>query len=182
MSISDIHGRISSRVWKAIAQSELNLSQLTKEQQQSLVELVTNAAILEVDEELGRRTTDELAQSGLAAETGQDSAETVLWEGRPLLSISTRYFITNERIRIVEGILGKDREDIELIRVQDIDQSQSLGERLLGIGDIVVRSHDSSHPEVALRNIREPEQVHEILRRAVIAARKSHGLIFREEM
>ena len=79
-------------------------------------------------------------------------------------------------------MLAKDREDIELVRVQDIDQSQSISERLLNIGDIHLRSHDRSHPETVLRNVKGPQEVHEILRRAVLDARKRHKLTYREEM
>ena len=111
-----------------------------------------------------------------------DDAEKVLWEGRPFLSLNTRYVITNERVRIVEGILGKDREDIELVRIQDIDQSQSISERLLNIGDILIRSHDTTNPQAVIRNVKDPQAVHEILRRAVLDARKRHKLVYREEM
>ena len=85
-------------------------------------------------------------------------------------------------MRIIEGLLGKDREDIELVRVQDLDQSQSVSERILNVGDIHIHSHDRSHPTVTLRNVKDPQQVHEILRRAILNARKKHGLIYREEM
>ncbi|NIP27538.1 MAG: PH domain-containing protein, partial [Phycisphaerae bacterium] len=78
--------------------------------------------------------------------------EEILWEGRPFLSVSTHYIITTQRVRIIQGLLGKDREDIELIRIQDIDQSQSLRERLLNLGDITIRGHDTSHPKAVLNN------------------------------
>jgi hypothetical protein len=71
---------------------------------------------------------------------------------------------------------------VELVRVQDIDQKQNVTERVMNIGDIYVRSHDPSKPEVVLRNIKDPLEVHEILRRAVLEARKRHRLSYREEM
>jgi uncharacterized membrane protein YdbT with pleckstrin-like domain len=111
-----------------------------------------------------------------------DETEKVLWEGRPYLSLRVHYQITNERIRITKGMLGKDREDIELVRVQDIDVSQGMTERALGIGDINIRSHDQSHPHVKLNNVANPTEVHEILRRAMLKARKKYNVTFREEM
>jgi uncharacterized membrane protein YdbT with pleckstrin-like domain len=111
-----------------------------------------------------------------------NEAEKVLWEGRPFLSLSVHYRITSERVRITEGMLGKDREDIELVRVQDIDLTQGLTERMLGIGDIHIRSHDKSNPSVTLNNVSNPTQVHEILRRAMLKARKKYNVSFREEM
>ncbi|HZD10030.1 MAG TPA: PH domain-containing protein, partial [Candidatus Binatia bacterium] len=141
-----------------------------------IIAVVADAALLEVDEEI----TKSLQTS--AGEAMDDDAEKVLWEGRPFLSLNTRYVITNERVRIVEGILGKDREDIELVRIQDIDQSQSISERLLNIGDILIRSHDTTNPQAVIRNVKDPQAVHEILRRAVLDARKRHKLVYREEM
>ena len=79
-------------------------------------------------------------------------------------------------------MLGKDREDIELVRVQDIDQKQGIAERVINIGDIFVCSHDPSDPQVVLRNVADPLEVHEIIRRAVLEARKKYRLYYREEM
>jgi len=92
------------------------------------------------------------------------------------------YRITSERVRLTEGLLGKEREDIELVRVQDVDHKQNLTERMLNIGDVYIRSHDPSHPEVVLRNVTNPMEVHEILRRAVLKARQKYNLSYREEM
>lgn len=182
MTIQESHSQIKSQVWKAIAKSEIDLSGIPETDLDALVELVTDTALIEIDRLLGK-------QSGASAapEAGQyldvdEEKELVLWSGRPFLSVVTEFVITNERVRIITGLLGKDREDVELIRVQDIDQKQTLGDRLLKIGDIVISSHDRSHPEVTLHNVKNPQEVHELLRRAVLNARKKHGLIFREEM
>lgn len=182
MSLKESHSRIKGRIWKAIAQADLDLSALSKSDQESLVELAADAAVLEIDEMLDISLTAGSDSEPPAYAIFDDSAEKVLWEGRPLLSITEHYLITNERIRIARGLLGKEREDIELILVQDVDQRQSLSERVLGVGDIVVHSHDRSHPEVTLNNIRDPESVHELLRQAVQDARGRHRLSYREEM
>jgi len=106
----------------------------------------------------------------------------VLWEGRPFLSISQYYAITDQRIHITEGMLGRTHQNIELIRVQDMDYKQSFSERLFNLGDIIVRSHDPQTPSFVLRNIKDPEGVYKVMRQAVRAARKEHKLTFQEEM
>ncbi len=98
------------------------------------------------------------------------------------MSLRVHYKITSERVRLTEGLLGKEREDIELVRIQDVDHKQNLTERMLNIGDVYIRSHDPSHPEVVLQNVTNPMEVHEILRRAVLKARKKYNLSYREEM
>jgi hypothetical protein len=177
MSVNEAQARIKERVWKSIAQSELDVSGLSKESLESLVTLVTEAALLDVDDQLERSLTGSVDKSIL-----EDEKEDILWEGRPFLSISLHYTVTDERIRITEGFLGKARENVELIRIQDVDYSQTFSERILNLGDINIRSHDSSNPQVQLRNIKEPEKVYEILRRAILSARKKHNFTYREEM
>lgn len=178
MNVAEAQARIKARIWQHIAQSEGEFKEIPQEQLSKLVDLTTNAALVEFDDEL-----DEMLEKESVANVLDGTLdETILWQGRPFLSISTTYIITNERIRILRGLLGKDREDIELIRVQDMDQRQSLRERLMNVGDLHIRSHDPSHPVVLLNNVRDPQAVHEILRRAVLNARKAHNLHYREEM
>jgi hypothetical protein len=180
MPLQEAQSRVKASIWKAIAQSKLDLSGIPQEDLELLVELATDAALVEIDDEIGQTLVADKAP--VAKSFLQSDDEQLLWQGRPFLSISREYIITSERIRLVEGLLGKDREDVELIRVQDIDQKQTLSDRLLNLGDITIRSHDSSHPEVVMNNVRDPEIVHEILRTAVLDARRRHGLIYREEM
>lgn len=187
MALNEIHARVKARVWQAVAQSDLDLSALDKATQESLIDLATEAALLEMNNELDRSLAQEqqqLQKAAAGADTSvfDDDKEDVLWEGRPFLSLTLHYTITDERIRITEGLLGKSRENVELVRVQDIDYSQTFSERLLNLGDITVYSHDRSHPQVVLKNVPDPESVYEILRRAVLQARKKHNLIYREEM
>jgi hypothetical protein len=182
MYVKDAQARIKAKVWQAIAQSELDVKALDRDTLDALVNLVAEAALMDVDNQMGK----DLAQQddpGLVADSIlDDDKEDVLWEGRPFLSISLHYTITDERIRITEGFLGKARENIELIRIQDVDYSQTFGERLLNLGDINIHSHDSSHPVVELKNIKDPEAVYEIVRRAVLGARRKHNFTYREEM
>lgn len=181
MNVTEARARIKARVWQTLAQSELSLKSLPEEELEALVSLVTDAALLEIDEEIGTSLAEGAKETGANVLEGAEGEE-VLWQGRPLLSLTTSYLITNERVRVISGLLGKDREDVELVRIQDVDQSQSMRERLLNVGDITVHSHDRSHPTIRLENVKSPQEVHETLRRAVINARKVHGLRYREEM
>lgn len=183
MTIKEAQARIKARVWQSVAQADLNLSALDKTTLENFVDLVTEAALLEIDNELDlSQLATKSATAEVAEEEDDEFGEKVLWEGRPLLSLVLNYTITSERIKITSGLLGKAHENVELIRVQDVDHSQTFGERVLKIGDITIRSHDPSHPEIVLRNIQDPSSVYEILRRAVLDARKRHNFSYREEM
>ncbi len=179
MSINKMRSAVTAKVWREIANSGIDISAVDRADMDKLVALVVNAALAEVDAQLGN--LNEKAQTA-SAEKWQHTEEQILWEGRPFLSLVTNYIITNQRVRIIEGLIGKEYEDIELVRVQDVDFKQSIAERAMNLGDIFIRSHDPSNPDVVLRNVQNPKDVHEILRRAVIQARKDYGLRYREEM
>lgn len=180
MSLKDSRNRIKSAVWKAIAQGDLDLESISPSDQEALVEIVTEAALIEIDDHLDEMLESDETVSAQYKLESED--EQVLWKGRPFLSLSQHYIITDQRIRLVRGLLGKDREDIELIRIQDIDQKQTLRERLLNLGDLTIHSHDTSDPIVILNNVRDPETVQDTLRKAVLKARKEYKMTFQDEM
>lgn len=179
MSIEKTEAGMKANIWKAIAQNELDLSSLDKETQSRLIDTVTAAAMAELDRGIGESIGDARPDSKTLLD---DDKEDILWEGRPFMSITRYYIITDERIRISEGFLGKTFENIELVRIQDVDYGQTMSERMLKIGDVNIHSHDPSNPLIVLDNVAHPEEVYEILRRAVLAARRKHNFSYREEM
>ena len=181
-SVTETHARVKSRVWQTIAQSDLDISDVNRPTVEKLVEIVTEAALLELDSSIDTSLAQTQRAASIVPDTNEDDVEEILWEGRPFLSMTLYYIVTDERIRIREGIFGKVHENIELVRVQDLDYSQTLSERMLNFGDVTIRSHDTNHPLIELKNIKDPEKVHETIRRAVLKARKRHHLSYREEM
>jgi hypothetical protein len=180
MSLPEKQARVKAKIWQAVAQSGVNTSAIPQEEMDKLVNAVTDGVLQEMDALLGEEVGP--ARQAAPPSLGGLDEEQVLWEGRPFLSLGVTYQITTERVRLIEGILGKSRDDIELVRIQDLDQTQSLTERMLNIGDIHIRSQDRSRPELVLNNVSNPQEVHEVLRRAVLDARKRHGVAFREQM
>lgn len=183
MSLAQVEARLKASIWQAVAQSGVDTAGLPEGEMAKLVEAITDGVLKEVDEIFSEASGRPASMAATEVSPDQaDDAERLLWEGRPFLSLTVYYQVTNERIRISEGLLGKEREDIELVRVQDVDYKQSLTERMLNIGDVYIRSHDPSHPEVVLNNVSNPAEVHEIVRRAVLKARQKYNLSYREEM
>lgn len=184
MSIQETSDKVKAQVWQAIAHGDLDVSGIEKEKLTALVEYASQVALLAADEVMGAELAQETKgeKTAVSHDLLNDDKEDVLWEGRPFLSLNHHYTITDERIRITIGLLGKARDNIELVRIQDLNYKQNVTERMLNIGDIFIHSNDRSKPEVTLRNVKDPEQVYEILRRAVLAARRRHGFTYREEM
>jgi hypothetical protein len=184
-TVPEMQARIKGKIWQGIAQSGINVSAIPQTEMDTLVNVVAESVLSELDAMLpevvaGQVGAPEPAAPDAPASTAE--GEKVLWEGRPFMSLGTQYIITSERVRIISGLLSQEREDVELVRVQDIDQQQTVSERILNIGDIHIRSHDPSHSAIVLNNISDPLGVHEILREAVLQARKRHNLVYREQM
>lgn len=183
MSLSEMRAKMKASIWQGVAQSGVDVSGLSQTNVDKLVGAITESVLKEMDNILSQASgRPASAPASAVDDDSDDEPEKVLWEGRPFLSLSLHYQITNERVRIAEGLLAKERDDIELVRIQDIDYKQNLAERALNIGDIYIRSHDPSRPEATLTNISNPLEVHEILRRAILKARKKYNLSYREEM
>ena len=176
MSIKQTRAQVIANVWQAIAQSGVDLSVLPHDQQEKLVAKIADNVMIGMD------TIMEEQEPYSAGEVETADGEQVLWTGRPFLSMVESYAITTERLKIIKGMLSRNLENYELIRIQDIDLSQGVDERIFNIGDLTIRGHDPSDPTVVLRNVSKPDEVYEILRRAWLAARKRHGLQFREYM
>ena len=180
MSIEQMKTKAKERVWKRLAQSGKPITAMPQEDLDVLVEAIFDGVLVLIDESL--EDVGLPSRQGDAVAAILEGDEQLLWEGRPFLSIATHYQITTERVRIARGILAKDRDDIELIRIQDIDLEQGVAERALGIGDIIIQSADPSLPEARLNNVKQPQEVHEILRRAMLHARKRFRYSVQEEM
>ena len=182
MSLSETQAKLKARIWQVVAQSGVDISSIAQEDLDKLVGAISDGVLVEVDEMLGEVSHTSGLKPMTQTEETDDDIEEILWTGRPFLSISVHYQITSERIRVVKGILNKERYDIELVRIQDVDHKQNLAERTVNIGDVFIRSHDPTYPEITLDNVTKPMEVHEIVRRAVLKARKKYNLSYREEM
>jgi hypothetical protein len=117
-----------------------------------------------------------------AAPTQGGPEERLLWRGRPYLTLGTRYELTNQRLRILRGLIGNTVEEIELVRVRDTKVKQHMGERMLNVGDITILSADQTTPTFELRNVTDPMGVRELIRKAVMEEKERRGMRYREDM
>jgi uncharacterized membrane protein YdbT with pleckstrin-like domain len=88
-----------------------------------------------------------------------------------LLTKTTLIHITTQRIKFEAGIINKRFEEIELYRIKDTSLEQPLLLRLLGLGNIIVRTTDESTPVFTLNAISDSAALREKLRTAVEAVR-----------
>jgi hypothetical protein len=69
----------------------------------------------------------------------------------PILKIrSVKWRVTNYRIDREYGLLSKSIDTLELWHVEDIRFHQNVVDRIFGVGDITVISHDDTTPTLTL--------------------------------
>jgi uncharacterized membrane protein YdbT with pleckstrin-like domain len=78
--------------------------------------------------------------------------------GRVARWATTHFVLTTERLIFRSGLVAKFGREIPLERINDVTFSQSLFERLIGAGDLLVESA-GEHGQSSFSNIRDPEAV-----------------------
>lgn len=76
-----------------------------------------------------------------------------------------RYILTTDRLIEKNGVLNRSTDQLELSRVQDVRQRETLLQRLFGKGDVIVVTTDKTHPQVTLRWVGRSSQLADAVRK-----------------
>lgn len=79
----------------------------------------------------------------------------------------TRYSMSEDRLFLKKGLFNLVQEEILLYRVRDISLKRSLGQRVFGVGSVIINSSDQTTPILELRNIKNSEDVKEMIHEQV---------------
>ena len=88
-----------------------------------------------------------------------------------LRRIATKYLITTQRLRISRGIVSKRVQETRLERVQNVNYSQGVIDRVLGVGTVDFDTAGTDDSEFRFVWINDPEQVVRTVDQAVEEAR-----------
>jgi uncharacterized membrane protein YdbT with pleckstrin-like domain len=88
-----------------------------------------------------------------------------------LRRVSTKYLITNQRLRIRRGLLRRNVQEARLERVQNVNYQQGVLERMLGVGTVDFDTAGSDDSEFRFEWVNGPEDVVRAVDRAVEEAR-----------
>ncbi|HET9444296.1 MAG TPA: PH domain-containing protein [Acidimicrobiales bacterium] len=99
----------------------------------------------------------------------------LLWVvGRLVRWVTTEFVVTTERLVYRSGVLARRGKEIPLERLNDISFNQTLMERMLGSGDLMIES-GGEHGQQHFYDISRPARVqHEIYRQREAAAARDH--------
>jgi membrane protein YdbS with pleckstrin-like domain len=88
-----------------------------------------------------------------------------------LRRVSTKYLITNQRLRISRGIVRRNVQETRLERVQNVNYQQGVLDRLFGVGTVDFDTAGTDDSEFRFEWVNGPEQVVRAVDRAVEEAR-----------
>ena len=88
----------------------------------------------------------------------------------------TRYMLSEDRIFCEKGLLNLKADEVLLYRVQDLELTITLGQRIFGVGTVCVHSSDKSIPHLDLKNVKRPREVKELIHQNVEAAKEKRRM------
>jgi uncharacterized membrane protein YdbT with pleckstrin-like domain len=92
-------------------------------------------------------------------------------------SLSRRYRVTSRRIVVETGVLSKRLEQIDLYRVNDYTVERPFSQRLLGTGNLVLRTFDKNTPELRIEHVKtDVVALYERVRAATEADKARRGV------
>lgn len=94
-----------------------------------------------------------------------------------LRTLANRYRITTRRIVVETGVLSKRMEQIDLYRIADYTVDRPFGQRLVGTGNLLLKTFDKTTPQLDLRFIKtDVVALYEQLRIATEADKARRGV------
>lgn len=75
----------------------------------------------------------------------------------------TKYVIKEDMITVDTGVFTKVENDCYMYKVQDVEHTASIWERMAGLGTIVCYTGDTTHPQLLIEHIRNSKQIKEFI-------------------
>ena len=75
----------------------------------------------------------------------------------------TRYMIKEDMITVDTGVFTKVENDCYMYKVQDVEHTASIWERMVGLGTIICYTGDTTHPKLLIEHIRNSKQIKEFI-------------------
>lgn len=75
----------------------------------------------------------------------------------------TKYVIKEDMITVDTGVFTKVENDCYMYKVQDVEHTASIWERMAGLGTIVYYTGDTTHPKLLIEHIRNSKAIKEFI-------------------
>lgn len=92
----------------------------------------------------------------------------------------TKYYIENDRLMIQKGLFSTTLEETLLYRIVDVTMVQTLGGKIFGTGNLIVKAKVDATPEIILQNIARPKEIRTLISNLVEESRTSRNVVGKE--
>ena len=75
----------------------------------------------------------------------------------------TKYTVTEEQIIINTGFFNREENNCYMYKVQDTVLTTSLFQRMAGLGTVVCKTSDVTHPQLVLKNIKNSRKIKDFI-------------------
>ena len=75
----------------------------------------------------------------------------------------TKYVNKEDMITVDTGVFTKVENDCYMYKVQDVEHTASIWERMAGLGTIVCYTGDTTHPKLLIEHIRNSKAIKEFI-------------------
>lgn len=75
----------------------------------------------------------------------------------------TKYTLTEEQIIVNTGFLNQEENNCYMYKVQDTVLSSSLLQRMAGLGTVVCKTSDVTHPQLVMKNIKNARKIKDFI-------------------
>jgi len=94
----------------------------------------------------------------------------------------TVYSFDEERLYIKRGFFTITEDEVRLYRILDLSVRSTLGQRIFGLGSIIVDSSDKTLKQFEIKNIKKAKEIKEQLSKLVEEERQRKRITGREYM
>ncbi len=92
----------------------------------------------------------------------------------------TRYELYEDKLVLRTGFFKTTVDEIMIFRIMDIKLVRTLGQKLFGVGTVVLMSSDKSHPQLEIKSVKQSDTVRRFISELVDKQRTARGISSRE--
>lgn len=92
----------------------------------------------------------------------------------------TTYSFDSDKFYIKKGLLNTVSDEILLYRVLDVSLSRKLGQKIFGVGSVILKTADQTYPVLEIKNIKDSERVRTALSNIVEKERNEKRVLGKE--
>ena len=118
---------------------------------------------------MATKTTEEIVRETFNDELRYRERKRLLFFGLPWTF--TVYSMTDTVLTTKRGLLNTTEDDCYMYKIQDVQLTRSLPERIFGLGTVVCHTGDPTDPKLTLVHIKNYKEIKSFLLKASEAAR-----------